>query len=91
VIKSFGCAETEKIFNRIRSRRFMNIERPAFRRLRALHNAETLADLAGSGMSLEALKNDRKGQYSIRINGQFRVCFGWKPGEATDVEIVDYH
>jgi len=91
VIKSFRCHETEKVFNRIRSRRFINIERVAFRRLRALHNAETLKDLAGSGMSLEALRGERGGEYSIRVNGQFRICFKWNPGEATDVEIVDYH
>jgi proteic killer suppression protein len=91
VIKSFRCRETEKVFNRIRSRRFVNIERPAFRRLQALDMAETLADFVGSGMSVEALKGDRTGQYSIRINDQYRICFCWKPGEATEVEIVDYH
>ncbi|HVY93781.1 MAG TPA: type II toxin-antitoxin system RelE/ParE family toxin [Bryobacteraceae bacterium] len=91
MIKSFRCRETEKIFNRIRSRKFVNIERVAFRRLRALHNAETLTDLTGSGMSVEALKGNRLGQYSIRINDQYRICFQWKPGEATNVEIVDYH
>jgi len=63
----------------------------AFRRLRALNRAETLADLAGSGMSVEALKSNRADQYSIRINDRYRVCFQWKPGEATEVEIVDYH
>jgi addiction module HigA family antidote len=88
VIKSFRCRETEKMFNRIRSRKFVNIERPAFRRLRALHQAETLADLAGSGMSAEALRGNRAGQYSIRVNDQYRICFRWASGEATEVEIV---
>jgi proteic killer suppression protein len=90
VIKSFRCSETEKVFNRARSRKFVNIERVAFRRLRALNRAETLADLAGAGMSVELLKRDRAGQYSIRINDRYRICFCWKPGEATEVEIVDY-
>jgi proteic killer suppression protein len=91
VIKSFRCRETEKVFNRVRSRKFANIERPAFRRLQALDLVESLSELAGSGMSLEKLQDDRKGQYSIRINDQSRICFFWKDGEATEVEIVDYH
>jgi proteic killer suppression protein len=91
VVESFRCRETEKLFNRFRSRKFIHIERVAFRRLRALHNAETLADLAGFGMSVEALKGDRAGQYAIRVNDQYRICFRWQPGRATDVEIVDYH
>ena len=85
-----ACRETEKTFNRTLSRKFVNIEPMAFRRLQALDLAETLADLAGSATSVEALKSDRDGQYSIRINSQYRVCFQWKPGEATGVEIVDY-
>jgi proteic killer suppression protein len=57
----------------------------------ALHAAETLADLAGKGMSVEALKDDRKNQFSIRVNDQYRVCFTWSQGNAANVEIVDYH
>lgn len=91
MIKSFRCRETEKVFSRIRSRKFVNIERVAFRRLQALDLAKTLANLAGSGMSVEQLRDERAGQYTIRINGQYRICFQWKPGEATEVEIVDYH
>lgn len=91
MIKSFRCGETEKVFNRIRSRKFASIERVAFRRLRALNRAGSLADLAGGGMSVELLKRDRAGQYSVRINDQYRICFCWIPGEATEVEIVDYH
>lgn len=91
MIKSFGCRETEKVFNRIRSRKFVNIERVAFRRLQALDAASTLAGLAGAGNSLESLQGDRDGQHSIRVNDQYRVCFVWKDGNATEVEIVDYH
>jgi toxin HigB-1 len=65
VIKSFRCRETERIFNRSRSRKFINIERVAFRRLQALDVAKTLANLAGSGMSAELLTDDRAGQYCI--------------------------
>jgi len=61
------------------------------RRLYSLDAARKLADLAGGGMSLEALKGDRKGQHSIRINDQFRICFIWSDSNVTDVEIVDYH
>lgn len=91
VIVSFRCTETEKIYREQSSRKFGNIQRVAFRRLLALNAAETLADLTGNGMALEALRDDRKGQYSIRINGQYRVCFVWSAGNAAEVEIVDYH
>lgn len=64
----------------------------ARRKLRMLHQAETLQDLtAPPNNRLEALKGNRKGQYSIRISGQWRICFGWEEGNATEVEIVDYH
>lgn len=89
--RSFRCRETEKIFHREHSRRFANIERVAFRHLRYLDAAQTLGDLSGVGMSLEALRRDRKGQHSIRLSGQFRICFTWRDGNASDVEIVDYH
>ena len=91
VIVSFACRETGKIFRREHSRKFAGIERVAFRHLLYLDAAKTLADLSGVGMSLEALKRDRKGQYSIRISGQFRICFKWADGNAANVEIVDYH
>ena len=91
VIVSFRCQETEKVFNRERSRKFVNIERVAYRHLRYLHDAESLSDLAGAGMSLEALKRDRKGRHAIRVSGQYRICFTWRDGKASDVEIVDYH
>ena len=63
----------------------------AFRKLVMLHAAEKLSDLAGAGRSVEALKADREGQHSIRINDQFRICFEWSNGNAGDVEIADYH
>jgi toxin HigB-1 len=91
LIASFRCRETEKIFRREHSRRFGNIQRVAMRRLYSLDAARKLADLASGSMSLEALKGDRKGQHSIRINDQFRICFIWTDGNVTDVEIVDYH
>jgi toxin HigB-1 len=89
VIVSFRCKDTAKIFREETSRKFGNIHRAAFRRLVALDAAHALSDL--SVYSLEALKRDRKGQHSIRVNDQFRVCFKWSDGNADDVEIVDYH
>ena len=70
----------------------MGIARIALRRLRFLHRARTITDLRlPPGNRLEALKGDRTGQYSIRVNDQYRVCFRWKDGDAYDVEVVDYH
>lgn len=91
MIVSFRCAETQKIFREEPSRKFGNIQRVAFRRLVTLNAIKSLADLAGNGMSLEALRDDRKGQYSIPINDQYRICFVWTAGDCSDVEIVDYH
>jgi toxin HigB-1 len=92
VIGSFGSRETEKIFRREYSRRFDAMARVAKRKLDHLHAAASLADLAAvPGNRLEALRGDREGQYSIRINEQWRICFEWKDGEAFAVEIVDYH
>jgi len=92
VIRSFRDAEAEKLFNDEFSRKYQAIERVAQRKLTALDEAETLQDLAAlPGNRLEALKGDRKGQYSIRLNEQYRLCFVWADGDATDVEIVDYH
>ena len=90
MIKSFRCRETEKIYNREHSRKFHNIENVALRRLIALDAAARRADLAGPGLSLETLKDDRNGQHSIRVSGQYRVGFVWKNKDAYDVEIVDY-
>lgn len=92
MIHSFARAETELLFNSRSSRRFMNIERVARRKLLQLHAATELVSLrVPPGNQLESLKGDRKGQHSVRINDQWRVCFIWKDEGAYDVEIVDYH
>jgi toxin HigB-1 len=91
VIRSFKSKETETLYQGIRVRRFDGIEKSARRKLRMLDAATTLADLVSPGNNLEALKGDRAGQHSIRINDQYRVCFVWKGRDAEDAEIVDYH
>lgn len=93
MIVSFKSAETEGIFRRIQSRKLpQDIQKTALRKLLLIDGATDLNDLRiPPGNRLEALKKDRAGQYSIRINDQFRICFRWKNGNALDVEIVDYH
>jgi proteic killer suppression protein len=93
MIQSFKCKDTEKIFNRTFSKKFPNdIQRVALRKLRMLNRATILNDLkVPPSNRLEPLKGKRKGQHSIRINEQWRVCFKWRKGDAFDVEIVDYH
>lgn len=93
MIQSFRCTETEKIFYRWFSNRLPeNIQNVAFRKLRMLHRAVSLHDLrVPPGNRLELLKGKRDGQYSIRINDQWRICFEWHNNEAYNVEIVDYH
>ena len=92
MIRSFKDAATARLFADEDVVRFRGIERAARRKLTMLHAANSLADLATvRGNALEALKGDRKGQHSIRINDQWRVCFVWKSGAAENVEIVDYH
>ena len=93
MITSFACRETELVFSGRFSRRLPHdITRVAERKLRFIHRAVSLNDLRiPPANRLEALKDDRAGQYSIRINDQWRICFAWKDGNATDVEIVDYH
>jgi len=93
MIKSFRDKETEKIFNRQFSGKLQqNIQRVARKKLVILDAAPELTDLRiPPGNQLEALKGDRKGQYSIRINDQWRICFKWSGGDAYDVEITDYH
>jgi proteic killer suppression protein len=92
VIRSFRCAETERVSRREFSRKFHAIARTGKRRLDQLHAATGLTDLAViPGNRLEALSADREGQYGIRINDQWRICFRWDGADASDVEIVDYH
>ncbi len=89
---SFKCADTKALASGRRVGRFANIESPARRKLRQLQIAGRLDDLrVPPGNRLEALKGDRAGQHSIRVNDQFRVCFRWTAAGASDVEIVDYH
>lgn len=92
-IRSFRDKETEALFNRSRVKRLPpEIHRTAWRKLAQLHAATQLQDLAvPPNNHLEKLQGDRKGQHSIRINQQWRLCFVWKDGGAQDVEIVDYH
>ena len=91
-IQSFADADTQALFEQRRVRRWVNIEVAALRKLAMLNRAAVLDDLRiPPGNRLEALQGDRKGQYSIRINDQWRVCFVWRGGHATQVQIVDYH
>ncbi|MEL6352382.1 MAG: type II toxin-antitoxin system RelE/ParE family toxin [Cyanobacteria bacterium J06627_28] len=93
MIKSFKDKETQKIFERQRSRKLpSDIQHVALRKLRMLNRSETLQDLrVPPANRLERLSGDRKGQYSIRINDQWRICFNWFESHAFNVEIVDYH
>ncbi|MBL8291641.1 MAG: type II toxin-antitoxin system RelE/ParE family toxin [Bryobacterales bacterium] len=92
MIRSFQCRDTEALFRDQTVLRFQAIERVARRKLLFLHAAKRLEDLrVPPGNRIEALKGDRAGQHSIRINGQWRICFVWRDHEAHDVEIVDYH
>lgn len=93
MIQSFRDKETEKIFRRQRSRKLPgDIQQIALRKLRMLNRALNITDLrVPPANRLEKLKGERKGQYSIRINNQWRICFRWQNGDAYDVEIVDYH
>jgi len=92
VIRSFRCRETEALARGNRVRRFVNIELAARRKIRQLEVATRLDDLrVPPGNRLEPLKGRRSGQFSIRINDQWRVCFRWSSDGAHDVEIVDYH
>lgn len=93
MIQNFKDKEAQKIFERQRSCKLPSeIQQVALRKLRMLNRAETLQDLrVPPANRLERLVGDRDGQYSIRINDQWRICFGWKDGDATDVEIIDYH
>jgi len=93
MIKAFHCKETEKIFNREFSKQLPeSIQQIALRKLRMLDSAMDLRDLMASPSNkLEKLKGERKEQYSIRINDQWRICFKWESNNAYSVEIIDYH
>ena len=93
MIRSFRCKETEKIFNRYFSKKLpQSIQKAAFRKLRMLNRARLLQELkVPPSNHLEALKGNRKGQHSIRINDQWRICFKWEKHDAFNVQIVDYH
>ncbi len=93
MIASFACRKTERLWQRRRDHGLPpQIERVALRKLTQLDRSRELSDLRlPPGNHLEALKSDRAGQYSIRVNQQWRVCFRWQGEDAHDVEIVDYH
>ena len=92
MIQSFKCTDTQALFAGVSAARFVNFRSVAERKLQMLHRAVRLDDLRiPPNNKLEALKRDRKGQHSIRINDQWRVCFVWTGSDAMDVEIVDYH
>lgn len=92
MIQSFKCSETEALFKGTRIARFVNIERVALRKLEQLDIAACVKDMRmPPGNRLEALSGNRSGQWSVRINDQWRVCFRFEDGTALDVEIVDYH
>lgn len=92
MIKSFKSRETRWLFEREHVRKWIKIERAALRKLIQLDLASTLDDMrAPPGNRLEALVGDRKGQWSVRVNDQYRICFKWTANGPEDVEIVDYH
>ena len=93
MIVDFGDTETESVWHGHRSRRLpSDIQATALRKLRLINNARRLEDLrVPPANRLEALKGDRKGQHSIRVNDQWRICFVWREGHAHQVQIVDYH
>ncbi len=93
MIRNFADRETERIWQGLRSRRLPpDIQEAALRKLQLVEAATEVTDLrVPPGNSLEALKRDRKGQWSIRINSKWRICFKWRDGHAEDVEICDYH
>lgn len=92
MIKSFKCRDTEAMFNGQRMERFSSIQSVAMRKLAILNVAGRIEDLrVPPGNRLEALRGNRQGQWSVRINDQWRICFRFEAGNAFDVEIVDYH
>jgi proteic killer suppression protein len=92
MIKTFRCRNTRRLFNGTPVKQFAVFERVAFRKLAQINASRKISDLSiVPGNNLEALKGNRAGQYSIRINDKWRICFVWNETNAYDVEIVDYH
>ena len=92
MIISFKCKQTEKVFNREYSRKFVNIQKKGYIKLVMINSSGSINDLRNPPSNhLEELSGDRKGQYSIRINKQWRICFEWDGMNVHDVEIIDYH
>jgi proteic killer suppression protein len=92
MIRSFADADTEQVFHRRHSRRFAAFERVALRKLRQIHSVSRVEELYEPPANrLEPLLGDRAGQWSLRVNRQWRICFEWKEGGAYEVQIVDYH
>jgi len=91
MIRSFHDGDTEALFNRRFVKKFEPVERVALRKLVLLNQVRSLRELKGPGFSLEALKGDRKGQHSIRINEKWRICFTWSDQDVYRVEITAYH
>jgi proteic killer suppression protein len=91
MIRSYRDRDTQRLAARERVQRFQAIQGPAREKLRILNTAESLRDLSLPGLRLEKLTGDRSGQYSIRVNNQFRLCFRWKDDGAHNVELTDYH
>jgi proteic killer suppression protein len=90
MIRSFADKATEQVFHHRHSRRYAAFERVAFRKLRQIHTVSTVEELyQPPGNMLEKLKRDREGQWSLRINDQYRICFRWSDGDGYEVEIVD--
>ena len=90
-IVSFRCPDTQAVFEGTTSRRFSNLRSSLERRLQVLNDATSISDLRSPGNQLEALTKERRGQHSIRVNKQFRLCFVWTKRGPEDVECVDYH
>jgi proteic killer suppression protein len=91
MIRSCRDTQTQRVLGRIPSRKFQAVQDRAEERLAQLQAATSLQDLSLPSLRLEKLAGNRKGQYSIRINDQYRVCFEWRSGDAFEVAIVDYH
>ena len=91
MIRSYRDDDTRKLAERLPVKKFRAVEKAARKTLRWLQVAEDLRDLSLPGLRLEKLRGDRAGQYSIRVNDQYRVCFAWKDDGAHDVELTDYH